>query len=45
MFCDQGFRADGTVNLRGAKIGALVDRESPGRKLLLLDGLTYGDLT
>ena len=44
-FFDQGFQADGVVNLAGAKIGSIVDEEKFWPQLLDLDGLTYDELT
>jgi len=45
IFFDEGFQADGTVNLAGAKIGSLVDEAGSWPQALDLDGLTYDDLT
>jgi hypothetical protein len=44
MFCDEGFQADGTVNLAGAKIGSLGDEAESWPQVLVLDGLTYDEL-
>ena len=45
MFCDEGFCADGEVSLAGAMIGRLIDEKASWPKILILDGLTYGDMT
>ena len=45
MFCDEGFQADGELNLALAKIGTLADKKESWPQRLRLDGLTYGDLT
>ena len=45
MLCDEGFQADGKVDLAGGKIGTLVDKKESWPQVLSLDGLTYEDLT
>jgi hypothetical protein len=44
MFCDEGFRADGKINLSGAKVGVLVDDKASWPCDLELDGFSYSDL-
>jgi hypothetical protein len=45
LLCDHGFRANGGISLRNAKIGNLADEKESWPEGLYLDGLAYDEMT